>query len=162
MIQTNAEKMAPVLSSMETINNHQYRLGVPSTPDPAPAESPFLGEHYCFIERRADAVEQPYIRDTFGEWMNFLELSVKNGAEVPDAQDPFGMRLATDALLNLIYAPSVIEERNILRGVLDMMASHEYAVYAVDIVGRDDHIWVTLSLTNHIDVYTIDLTVNTK
>jgi hypothetical protein len=157
MIQTNAEKMAPVLSSMGTINNHEYRLGVVNNPD-----DPLLGVHYCYIERRVDAAEQPYVRDTFGEWMNFLELSLKSGVEVPDAQDPFGMRLATDALLNLIYAPSVIEERNILRGILDMMASHEYAVYAVDIVGRDDHLWVTLSLTNHVDVYTIDLTVNTK
>jgi hypothetical protein len=157
MIQTNAEKLAPVLASMETINNHQYRLGVVTQED-----DKLLGEHYCFIERRVDTAEQPYVRDTFGEWMNFLELSIKTDAEVPVETEPFGMRIATDTLLNLLYAPSVIEERNILRGVLDMMASHEYAVYAVDIVGRDDHIWVTLSLTNHVDVYTIDLTVNTK
>lgn len=160
MNQKLIDKLNDVLQGAGSFTGHQYVLGLASNPDPV-----LLGEHYFNVERRVDATTQPYIRETFGEWMNFLEVSVGPKDKTERARsgtDPLGRRIETEALLSLIYNQSVVNDRGVLRGVLSVFAELGYAVYGVEIAGRDDHLEVGINLCGAKDHYHIDLTINTK
>lgn len=158
MNQTQRARINTHLALVAQQTGHLYRMGTAST------QNSCLGEHYMYVERRVDATRQPYVRETFGEWMNFLELSRQSGPEerYTSGTDPLGTRICTESLLTLIYSSSVIPEASILREVLDVMATLGYMAYGVAVGGRDDHLEVRIELRGDTDSYHIDLTVNTK
>jgi len=158
MNQTQIARLNTQLAVVAQQTGHLYQLGFADQP------SPLLGEHYMFVERRVDATRQPYIRETFGMWLNFLELSRQEDPEerYTSGTDPLGTRICTESLLTLIYSSSVIQEASILREVLDVMATMGYVAYGVAVGGRDDHLEVRIELCGDTDRYHIDLTVNTK
>lgn len=160
MNQTIIDQLNDSLTAAGSFTGHQYVLGLPKKPDPEA-----LGEYYFYVDRRVDATTQPYVRDTFGEWMNFLEVTRKPEIKNPGTKygtDPLGSRIATEALLSLIYERSVINDRGVLRGILKVFAGLGYVPFGVEIAGRDDHLEVGINLRGNNDVYHIDLTVNTK
>lgn len=158
MNQTQLARINTQLALVAQQTGHLYRLGL------AKSDPTCLGEHYLYIERRVDATRQPYVRETFGEWMNFLEMGIQCGPEerYGSGTDPLGTRICTESLLTLIYSSSVVQEAGILREVLDVMATLGYVAYGVVVGGRDDHLEVRLELRGDNDSYHIDLTVNTK
>lgn len=160
MNQTIIDQLNDSLAAAESFTGHKYVLGLAQNPDPV-----VLGEHYFYIERRVNATTQPYVRDTFGEWMNFLEVSREpdiNKLLPSRGTDPLGSRIGIEALLSLIYDRSVINDRGVLRGVLNILAGLGYVPFGVVIAGRDDHLEVGITLCGKNDAYRIDLTVNTQ
>ncbi|MNF23947.1 hypothetical protein D3C81_199590 [compost metagenome] len=135
---------------------HRYRIGL------AKAPSDQLGEHYFYIERRVSGLTQPYIRETFGEWMNFFDMGISKGELFPDEIDSLRTRIEPDVILELLYGPSVIHERGIVKTWLEIMAEMDYSIYSVNLYGRDDHIAARVYVSNKRDVYVAHLTINTK
>lgn len=135
---------------------HRYRFNLARVP------SDMLGEHYFFIDRRVSGLTQPYIRETFGEWMNFFDMCVSTGELYPDEIDSLRTRIEPDVILELLYGPSVINERGIVKTWLDVMAGMGYSIYSVNLCGRDDHIAARVYISNKKIVYVAHLTINTK
>lgn len=164
MNQTQLARINTQLALVAQQTGHLYRLGL------AKSDPSILGEHYLYVERRVDGTRLPHVRETFGEWMNFLEMNAQAadgtvstpGNPALQNRDPFGARVCTESLLDLIYSSSVIKEASVMREILDVMATMGYQPYGVVLGGRDDHLEVSLELRGPEDNYHIHLTVNTK
>lgn len=121
-----------------------------------------LGEYYFYVERKVSSVVHPYIREVFGEWMNFFEASISKDTVYPKELETLDNRVDPDALVNLLYGASVLPERDLLRTWINLMKELGYTIYSVDIHGKNDHIAAAIYVSNRDLVYVANVTINTK